>query len=294
MSPSPGLDIRFFAAPAAFADCFSAIYRLEIALPEGESVSDLLLPEWGNLRFISAGSPGGVELDGQHFGAGSFFATGPTSRAKRISVGAIRLWGIGLLPLGWANFVRAPASQLADGVFDGARHPAFAHFARCLAALEQVEGDDLAEYAVLCEALAELARPPRDEARIRNAQQAMADPYLTQIPDFADRTGVSVRSLERVCLKYFGFSPNIMLRRQRLIRSLSAFVNGGEALWREAIDRHYHDQPHFVREFRQFVGMSPGEYARLNHPVMQGFASIRQQVWGKPARDCGPAAARRP
>lgn len=129
MSPSPGLDIRFFAAPAAFADCFSAIYRLEIALPEGESVSDLLLPEWGNLRFISAGSPGGVELDGQHFGAGSFFATGPTSRAKRISVGAIRLWGIGLLPLGWANFVRAPASQLADGVFDGARHPAFAHFA---------------------------------------------------------------------------------------------------------------------------------------------------------------------
>lgn len=194
MSPSPGLDIRFFAAPAAFADCFSAIYRLEIALPEGESVSDLLLPEWGNLRFISAGSPGGVELDGQHFGAGSFFATGPTSRAKRISVGAIRLWGIGLLPLGWANFVRAPASQLADGVFDGARHPAFAHFARCLAALEQVEGDDLAEYAVLCEALAELARPPRDEARIRNAQQAMADPYLTQIPDFADRTGVSVRS----------------------------------------------------------------------------------------------------
>lgn len=294
MAKPVSLDLRFFPAPAGCEECFSAIYRIEIDQQQGETLTDLLLPEWSNLRFISAGSKGEAVLDGQAFGPASSFATGPTSGAIRIAVGgSIRLWGIGLLPLGWARFARGHASRFADTVSDATHHPAFSHFAASAGALAAVEGNDEEEYAVLCRALANQGRAPRDEQRIRAVQRTMADPYLTQISDFAERSGISVRTLERVCLKYFGFSPNVILRRQRLIRSLSAFVNGEDLRWNETIDCHYHDQPHFVREFHNFVGMSPGEYARRDHPVMRAFTSIRQQVWGTPVRVRGqsPEAA---
>jgi AraC-like DNA-binding protein len=216
--------------------------------------------------------------------AGSFFANGPTIKAMAFSSGRIRLWGVGLLPLGWGTFVRSSASDLVDGVYDGATHPAFAHLAVCSDRLAEAPEDDRAQYRALCDALEELAKLPRDELRIRAVQQAMTDPYLVHIPDFAARAGVSVRTLERVCLKYCGFSPNVLLRRQRLIRSLAAFINDGDARWSEAIDRHYHDQSHFVREFHHFMGMSPSRYAGLQHPIMRAFMQNRQQVWGRPVR----------
>ncbi len=284
MSDRAVLDLKFFPAPEQFADCITAIYRIEVHLPRGEVVSDWLLPEWGNLRFVSHSEERQGHLAEQPLGPGGFYATGPTSRTLRFSIGRARLWGFGLLPLGWAQFVRAPASALVNHALDGAGHPAFAHFARFAARLEAAPAEDWGEYRLLCEALAELARPPREEGRIRAVQQAMTDPYLLHIPDFAERAGVSVRTLERVCLKYFGFSPNVILRRQRLVRSLAAFINEGSARWSEMIDRHYHDQSHFVREFHHFMGMSPSEYAGLEHPIMRAFMANRQQVWGSPAR----------
>jgi AraC-like DNA-binding protein len=284
MNAHSGLDVRFFAAPSALADCITTIYRIELDPPMGEPVSDLLLPEWCNLRFVSPASKGTVVLGNHEVVAGGFVATGPTSKAQALSAGPVRLWGVGLFPLGWSTFVHGPASELADHVHDGTTHPAFAHLTACSAALASAEGDDWAEYRILCEVLSEQARHPRDEQRIRAVQRAMSDPYLLQIPDFASRAGVSVRTLERVCLKYCGFSPNVILRRQRLIRSLTSYINEGDVRWSEAIDRHYHDQSHFVREFHHFMGMSPSEYGGQDHPIMRAFMENRQQVWGTPVR----------
>lgn len=292
MSEHAVLDLKFFPAPEPFADCITTIYRLELDLPPGEVLTDLLLPEWGNLRFVSHSEERQGTIASLTLSEGGFLVTGPTCKALPFSMGKARLWGFGLLPLGWATFVRAPASELVNIATDGAMHPGLAHFAPLAAALAEAPADDWTEYRLLCDALAEHAKPPRDEARIRSMQQAMVDPYLLHIPDFAERAGVSVRTLERLCLKNCGFSPNVILRRQRLVRSLAAFINDGEARWSEAIDRHYHDQPHFVREFHHFMGMSPTEYAAQDHPIMRAFMQNRQQVWGTPvrARDTQPVS----
>lgn len=284
MAQAPTLDVRFFAPPARFAGCVATVYRVQISLPPGEMVTDLLLPEWANLRFVSdcpqrLGSLGGVSL-GEH----GYFASGPSSRARSFSIDTARLWGIGLLPLGWATFMRAPASEFADTVLDGSTHPAFAHFAPLASALEAAEADDEAEFVTICQALDKLARPPRDEARIRAVQTAMADPFLVQVADCAAAAGLSVRTLERVCRQSFGFSPNVLLRRQRLVRTLAAFVVEKGKRWNEHLDRHYHDQSHFVREFHHFMGMSPTEYMALDHPIVASFMENRHRNWGRPVR----------
>jgi hypothetical protein len=55
--------------------------------------------------------------------------TGPSGRALRFEVGSCRIWGAGLLPLGWAKFVPAPAAYFADAVISAHDHPVFAPFA---------------------------------------------------------------------------------------------------------------------------------------------------------------------
>jgi AraC-like DNA-binding protein len=51
--------------------------------------------------------------------------------------------------------------------------------------------------------------------------------------------------------------------------------------WIETLDRHYHDQAHFVRHFKRFMGMSPSAYAKQPHPVLGAAAHARKAIAGE-------------
>jgi len=100
----------------------------------------------------------------------------------------------------------------------------------------------------------------------------------------ADASGMSTRTLERVCRRYFGFAPKLLMRRQRFMRSLTAFMLREGSRWTEAMDRDYHDQAQFTREFRQFMTMNPSDYAALDHPILSAFMEARAKIWGSAAQ----------
>ena len=95
---------------------------------------------------------------------------------------------------------------------------------------------------------------------------------------------MSKRTLERLCAKHFGFSPLLLLRRQRMMRTLSTFMLYERSKWSAVIDQHYHDQAHFVREFHSFMKMSPSEYASMPHPILSAFMKERNRVLGSPVQ----------
>lgn len=284
MTSRPAFDVRTFAVPDHLSDLVTTIYRLDVDLPLGQPATELLLPEWGNMRFLADDEPAEGAIGDVPFAGSGFLATGPTSRSLPVELGRMRLFGFGLHPLGWASFVDRPASDLADGAFDGSSHPAFARLADLAAALRFATPDDMRQFRIVVDFLSHSARLPRDGERIALVQAAMTDPFAVQVRDLAGRMGMTVRTLERLCLKAFGFSPNVLLRRQRLVRSLAWYFNEGERHWTEAIDRHYHDHSHFVREFHCFMGMSPTEYAAQDHPIMRAFMEHRGKTWGVPVR----------
>ena len=77
----------------------------------------------------------------------SAILTGPTSTSVRFTTGTSRIWGVGMLPLGWARFVGAPAHLFADRIIDVATDPTLAAFRPLVANVfgpEPVEAGELA------------------------------------------------------------------------------------------------------------------------------------------------------
>lgn len=278
------VDVRFFAPPPDLAPCFTTFYRLRLTLPPGQRVIDYLQPEWANLRFFSRNAPTTWLTDGEDSIDVRFTATGPSSLPIKFAMGATYMWGVGLLPLGWARYVGVPAHTMANTISDGEKCETFARFRPLLDLLDERSGDDEELFARAVRFFRELAPPPRDENRILAIHEAMIDTSILHVSDFADRACMTTRTLERMCRRHFGFSPRLLLRRQRMMRSLAAFMLGGGKSWSETIDAHYHDQAHFVHEFHAFMGMSPSDYAALPHPILSAFMAERQRVWGSPVQ----------
>ncbi len=279
------IDVRFFRPPPEYDGLFSSFYRAGIKVRDGGRIVDHLLPEWGNVRFFCGDSPDAALSNGSTLSATAFVCTGPSSMPTRFELGTTRIWGIGLFPLGWAKFARAPANEVANLVVDGDQHAAFGDFGTLFQALCDGEPDDDREYALIMAHFRERnGRIVPDEERIRAVHLALVDPEIRSVSEFAERAGLGQRMLERICNRHFGFPPRLLLRRQRFMRSLADFMLAPSTGWTPVIDGLYHDQAHFVRDFRSFMGMAPREYAALDHPVLGAFMQERARIWGSAAQ----------
>lgn len=275
------VSVSFLPPPENLRRYFTSFYYAEITPAPGESVEDLLHPEWANLRFFSGAKPVAETRGGSRVADTAFTATGPSSEAVRFTVGATRLWGIGLLPLGWAKFVQAEAAQFANAVADGNAHPAFAAFRPLAQSLFGAQPDREAEFGrIAAYFLGRIDEPLADEERIVAIHEALVDPEICSVTALVERTGGTPRTVERVCRRAFGFAPKVLLRRQRFMRSLAHFMLDPTVRWSDAMDGHYHDQAQFVRDFRQFMGMTPSRFAALDKPILGAVMRERARIAG--------------
>lgn len=285
MSTDATVIARFHLPPDDLRRFFTTFYLTEIRTADGQEITDALQPEWANLRFFDGNSPVSWFEHEAPLSETCFNATGPSSHPANFRVGTCRFWGVGILPLGWAQFIRLPAAQHTNLLADGLKHPSFARFAplaRTLYGSEPDEGGELERLVAFFRSL--LSLPTPDEARIQAIHAALVDPQLCTVAELVDRVGASQRTIERICQRAFGFSPKLLLRRQRFMRSLSQFMLDPSLKWIGAMDWQYHDQAQFVRDFRDFMGVSPREYAATPHPVLEKFIQMRARVAGAPVQ----------
>lgn len=273
-----------FALPSARLRPFVTTYYFTEAVcsPREPWLEDHLHPEWANLRFLGANKVESVIGPGDPQPCPAFTVTGPTSRAARFRLGSGLFWGIGLLPAGWAALFPAQAGDYADRFVDGLADPAFAAFAPLARALAASDGDYAAELALIerhVEAL--FARAEPSDPAISAMTEALLDAEVQTVVQLAERMGINVRALERLSRRAFGFPPKLLLRRQRFLRSLARFMLDPSLSWLGALDSHYHDQPHFVRDFKRFMGMSPSAYAKLDKPILVAAARGRMAIAGQ-------------
>jgi AraC-like DNA-binding protein len=87
-------------------------------------------------------------------------------------------------------------------------------------------------------------------------------PCVERIGGLVDASGLSARRFGTLFREQVGVGAKQYARLKRF-RTVVASVQRGERIeWAHvAADCGFHDQPHLVREFRAFAGMTPGAYA---------------------------------
>lgn len=275
-----GVQMRFALPAAPLKDLITSYYTVEVRGPPGEEVHDMLHPEWGNIRFALANAWDTLDAHGRPVGGhAEVLLFGPTSRARGVVARPGAIQGTGFTPLGWATLIGLPADELADRVVD-ARDRIGPGLAELAAALRQAS-DDAARTALLDAFWT--ARAERDaprEAVIRAIGAALLDPAVRTVEGFAERVGVSQAALARACQRHFGFTPKLLLQRQRFMRTLAALAaNPGRPIG-DLIDPTYVDHSHFNRDFKRFMGLSPRDYLAQPRLVLRAATGERERALG--------------
>jgi AraC-like DNA-binding protein len=269
-------EVRFYRLSEALQPYFTALYATSVECDQDVWVKDSLHPEWAALRFTEGPAPMACVGVGEMSPQWPFVANGPTSKAIQFGVSRSRVWGLGLQPAGWSKFVGVPANKLSDRTVDGASHEAFVLFRPIHDIVQGSGGDgDRIASGINDFLMQHVERPVPQEAQIMACQQAMRDPDVANVAELGERLGMNRRSLERLCGRYFGFPPKLLLRRQRFLRSLAQFMLHSAGSWSKALDWQYYDQAQFVRDFRSFMGMTPSEYAEADHPILEKIIAQR-------------------
>jgi AraC-like DNA-binding protein len=280
-SETADLSLRYFRPPPGLDRYFQTIFLLETFVPPGKTVTDFVLPSWGIVSWRDRSDMTLLFRDGERFDSGASGAVGPFDHAVQLECGPLRQWSAILLPAGWSRFVDAPAREYANRAVHIDADPAFAAFWPIGDVLFKGPPDPEAELELILDCLSRRLNMParEDEDRIDAIMTALMDARCANVSDIAERVGIGRRTLERVCESAFGLAPKMLLRRQRFMRSVTQHMLGGERPWIEAIDDIYHDQPQFVREFREFTGLSPREFARLERPMLKPVLLEGMRHW---------------
>lgn len=114
---------------------------------------------------------------------------------------------------------------------------------------------------------------------LRSARLPMLPPVraFTPVEDLARETGLGVRQFERHFRAAYGMPLRDFRRLLRFSRALAQMLTGPAgkgAIARIAQDSSYFDQSHFVRDFREFVGDTPGAF--LSQQAQQ---EPRYELW---------------
>jgi AraC-like DNA-binding protein len=121
------------------------------------------------------------------------------------------------------------------------------------------EAEDLLSYLDCCFTMIKISATGEGDLLLRMRAK---DPEQS-IGDFARTTGLSSRQLHRHCQNRFGISPKTYCSIQRFICAKGLLAHDEDLdLADLALQCHYYDQAHFIREFKRFSGITPAAYRR--------------------------------
>jgi len=277
--PETGVSFRYFLPAPALRGMITSYYTLEVDGP----LEELLFPEWANIRLLLEGQWTQSFGDGRVIThkAPAALMSGVISRTARVSAPPGRLVGVGFLPAGWAVFTALPACDYANDITPLSVFLGDAA-GELLNAVLAADGDAEGVAALDAWFLAHMAGRKAAETLLVAAHEALMDPEVRTVVEWARRLGRSPRQLERLALTYFGMGPKALLRRQRFLRSFAAIREEPPGAWGRLIDPGYVDQSQFVRDFRHFMGMPPRAFMARDFSFMRAATAARKALLGDP------------
>jgi AraC-like DNA-binding protein len=184
-----------------------------------------------------------------------------TGKFSRSMEGWGRVFGLKFQPGGLRPFLQTSASELTDRVTPAEKifGPDILPLATHLRTLRSAER--MVEAATQYLAARLPAHDPNVALVTSLVNLILDDAAILGVDEVSTRSGLSVRSLQRLFKEYVGASPKWVIRRFRLHEVLER-LHSGEAIdgARLALDLGYADQAHLINDFRKLVGSAPTAY----------------------------------
>lgn len=182
--------------------------------------------------------------------------------------GYVNTFAIRFYPYGFANFVKIPIKSLAnketpiEDLFD----------VKTAQKLEQdiIQATDTKQRIEIIDNF--LLQTLSEPSTVDNIVKTTIDALLStkgsaSIRDILKEDASKRRQLERKFVKQIGISPKQLGKVIRLQSALKMLLNeAGENLTHIAYQNEYYDQAHFIKDFKEFTGISPKEF--LGHENM--------------------------
>lgn len=262
------VSLKYFVPAEDVRDLVSVYYLFDVDQPQ---FADNERAAIAQLRFLLEGTADLSFANGEtSHGAKDSMLVGPSTGAMHFDVkGPFRMFGVGLLPTGWAALTKKSAADFTDKAV-----PANKIFTD--------EIDKSLELLRNCKSAEEMTawadRIFRDlRHRVKPEVEAftqMVDEWLSSEPSppvsaLMARSEQSSRQVLRMVNKLYGMPPKYLARKYRALRAARAYAEHNEEELLELVDAFY-DQSHMIREVKFFAGTTPtklrvaeGETARL-------------------------------
>lgn len=176
--------------------------------------------------------------------------------------GYVNTFAIRFYPYGFANFVSVPIKSLANK-----ETPIEQLFEKKTAKkLEQeiIQATDVHQRIKIIEGF--LLNKLSEQSTVDNIVRKTIDILLstkgnTPINTILEEDLSKRRQLERKFVKQIGISPKQLGKVIRLQSALKMLLNEeGENLTNIAYESEYYDQAHFIKDFKEFTGISPKDF----------------------------------
>ncbi len=263
------LGYRHYFPCAELAGLVQCYWHISHAAAAPGLPAEFLHPEGGSGLIFNFADP--LQINGQFY-AQRCLLFGATFRTNEISLaGRVNAIGVRFHPAAAYPFFQMPLSELTAQIIDA---ESFTRDAGWQAAWDMSQATvaqriDAIQQWLLQRVRASAAHSnPLQTALRETAKRAPVSsggPYthLSGVNDISETLSVGVRQAERLFKQWLGLSPRQWLRirrveQARLLLKDPALLSLTDA----AHAAGYYDQAHCIHEFKQVVGLTPGQYRR--------------------------------
>lgn len=263
---TPPLPLSAYVSCLWYSEGFEGTHARERLLPNGESgiVFDLRERGWGSDRVCIYDADDPVKVD---LHAPAVFCGARTDCFVIETSAQERVIGIQFQPGGAFPFLTMPASEVAGDTYElaDAWGPEAMLLRERLLAADGIRPMFVILETVLMERLER--HHALHPAVVYAAGQLSNVRDVARVTDVTEQIGMSARRFGDLFRDQTGLTPKAFHRVRRFQQVLQTLRGRRAEDWATlALECGYYDQAHFIHDFKQFSGMTPGEYLRVATP----------------------------
>lgn len=210
------------------------------------------------------------EVGAQKITAPPFHLNGLRSKPSYIHhTGKIETFGLSFRAFGLYPFVRQPLTAARDRIID--LFTFSKPFAEAMKSAVMTAPSTDEKVAQIEKALLSLLSLQTEEIR----QIALISAFLdatadTTIQRFCQEEKMTIKTVERMLLRYTGYTPKALQRIKRFQASANQLVHAtGSTLTEITYDQGFTDQSHFTKEFSCFSGATPRSFQQKKETIKE-------------------------